>query len=95
MPLNEASILTIGQTDSEKKITNKVLDHLSNINWENLFFGTLSTIGTLAFGVYTWIFASAGGWWWAWAIPYGVLTLLTGGFAIWCFMNLFGATTWV
>ena len=88
------SFITIGQTDSEKKVTDRVMEQISKVNWENVFFGTIATTGTLAFGLYTYIFAAAGGWWWAWAIPYAALTLFIGGFAIHCFAHVFGPTTW-
>ena len=88
------SVITIGQTDSEKKITSKVMEQVSKVNWENVFFSALGSVCTLSFGFYTWIFAFAGGWWWAWAIPYGVLTLLAGGFTVFCLMNLFGPSAW-
>ncbi len=86
--LTADQILNVGAAPIEQEVHSNVMNFVARVNWENVFIGALATTCTLGFGLYTYIFAMAGGWWWAWAVPYAVLTLITGGFAVWCFANV-------
>ena len=49
------------------------------IDYGALFDTSLGFIGTIAFGFYTAIFIEISGWFLILAVPYGVITLLCGG----------------
>ena len=58
------------------------------VDFEQVFYTALGGICTLSCGFYTGLFILAGGWFWLWAVPYGVLTLLAGGFTVWSALQI-------
>lgn len=80
-----------------EKTKSKTSQLLADINWGNVLAGSFTSIGTLTFGLYTYIFASIGGVGWFFVLPYGIIT----GFCAWatyyCFANMMkssGVSAW-
>lgn len=51
------------------------------IDFFEIFNTSIASLGALSFGLYTTIFVSAGGVFWLWAIPCGVIALGMAGWA--------------
>ncbi len=76
-------MVTAAQLQMQRHVLGeKISQSVARIDWWEVANCTLGTIGFLTFGLYSIYFAGFGGLLWLWAIPYGVLALLCGGYAV-------------